>query len=54
MSESTTFAMPGIEPTTSEAIEAAAKLLVTLNYEQNGDDVLVAQAKAFLEAVLSM
>ncbi len=38
----------------SEAIEAAAKLLVSLNYEQNGDDVLVAQAKAFLETVLTM
>ena len=38
----------------SEAIEIAAKLMDSLDYEQNGDDVLVAQTKAFLQSNLSM
>ncbi|KAI0928528.1 hypothetical protein AcW1_005746 [Taiwanofungus camphoratus] len=36
-----------------EAIEAAANVMVNLNYEQNGEDVLVDQAKKFLESTLA-
>ncbi|KAI0797914.1 hypothetical protein C8Q75DRAFT_845203 [Abortiporus biennis] len=37
-----------------DAIETAVKLLITLQYKVNPDDILVVQTKSFLETTLSM